>query len=152
MCGSKYDYIDCCGAYLQNKKQPKNPEDLMRSRYTAYCLADIDYIKKTMRGKAKVGFNDEDAKLWAKRVKWIKLLVIESCMENPHKGFVEFIATFIDGNTVKSIHEKSEFTQTERRWYYVDGVQLPSKSNSIARNSICPCGSNKKYKNCHAKN
>lgn len=123
----------------------------MRSRYTAYCLADIDYIQKTMRGRALVGFDSVDATRWATRVHWIKLTVLDARLDSPHQGYVEFIATFMDGHTLKSIHEKSEFIQEAGWWYYVDGVQFPTVTKTIARHGVCPCGSQKKYKNCHGK-
>ena len=31
------------------------------------------------------------------------------------------------------------------------GAQQPIKSRKIGRNELCPCGSGKKYKNCHGK-
>lgn len=148
-CDSKNDYAVCCEPYLNRKQQPETPEALMRSRYTAYCLADIDYIQMTMRGKATRGFDAVAAKRWAKRVTWIKLVVLDTSQTNSPKGYVEFIATFVDGCTLKSIHEKSEFIQEDGRWYYVDGVQFPLATQSIARNGVCPCGSQRKYKNCH---
>jgi len=112
-CGSKNNYATCCKPYLNNKHHPDTPEALMRSRYTAYCLAESDYIQKTMRGKALVGFDAADAKRWAKRVNWIKLDVLHTALSSPHKGSVEFIVTFVDGQALKSIHEKSEFIQEE---------------------------------------
>ena len=150
-CGSKHDYVTCCEPYLNHKQQPETPEALMRSRYTAYCLADIDYIQKTMQGKALVGFDAVGSKRWATRVNWIKLTVLDMSLESPHKGFVEFIATFVDGHVLKSIHEKSEFIQEEGRWYYVDGVQFTTVTQTISRNGVCPCDSQSKYKNCHGK-
>lgn len=153
-CGSKRQYTVCCEPYLKNKQQPDTPEGLMRSRYTAYCLADIDYIQKTMQDKALVGFDAVTAKRWAKRVTWIKLAVLDTTLESSHKGYVEFIATFVDGHILKSIHEKSEFIEQKGQWYYVDGVQFTSLDETkrlISRNSVCPCGSQRKFKNCHEK-
>ncbi len=150
-CGSKNDYATCCEPYLNHKQQPETPEALMRSRYTAYCLSDIDYIQKTMRGRALVGFDAVNSKLWATRVNWIKLTVLDTSLDSRHKGHVEFIATFMDGHILKSIHEKSEFIQEAGRWYYVDGVQFQTVTKTIARNGVCPCGSQRKYKNCHGK-
>ncbi len=36
-CGSKRDYITCCGAFITGKKHPKTALELMKSRYTAYA-------------------------------------------------------------------------------------------------------------------
>ena len=118
----------------------------MRSRYTAYTMANIDYIKETMRGSALVGFNEEEAMRWAKRVRWIKLCVRESSTV-----YVEFEATFVDGSQLKTIHEKSTFILERGRWYYVSGTPCTTVpvEQKISRTMSCPCGSQRKYKNCH---
>ena len=150
-CGSKNDYVTCCEPYLHHKKKPETPEALMRSRYTAYSLADIPYIQKTMRGKALLDFDEVDAKRWATHVNWIKLTVLDAGLDALNEGHVEFIASFMDGHSLKSIHEKSDFIQEAGRWYYVDGIQFPTTTTTISRNSVCPCGSQRKYKHCHGK-
>lgn len=153
-CGSKQAYASCCEPYIQNKQHPSTPELLMRSRYTAYCLANIDYIKATMRKKAALGFDEHDASRWSKRVTWINLKVINTEMDDLNKGYVEFIATFVDISVLKSIHEKSEFIKENGQWYYVDGIQYgngTSVRQIISRNTQCPCDSQRKYKNCHGK-
>lgn len=150
-CDSQKSYLLCCELYITGKQSPESPEALMRSRYTAYTMANIDYIKETMRGKALIGFQEIDAKRWAKRVNWIKLHVLKSVIENSGTGYVEFEASFVDSSRLKSIHEKSAFIREEGRWYYVDGAYLaPSQTEKIiSRNTNCPCGSQRKFKNCH---
>lgn len=154
-CGSQNTYEHCCGLYLNKEQRPQTPEQLMRSRYTAYSLAKIEYITNTMKGKALSGFNSNEAKTWAERVTWIGLKILNTYMETPEKGFVEFTASFLERNQLQGIHELSEFHKEHETWFYVDGVnkQVPNKSNKqkIARNSSCPCGSGKKFKNCHEK-
>lgn len=151
-CCSQTSYEQCCQPYLDGQKTPQTPEQLMRSRYTAYSQANIDYIKKTMTGKPLIHFNDEEAKKWAKQSQWLNLKVIESTTEQPELGFVEFIATFIDHDRLTTIHERSEFHKKNNHWFYVDGINQQEtniKNPKITRNSTCPCGSGKKYKNCH---
>lgn len=153
-CGSMMDYLACCGMYLSGKVTPQTPEALMRSRYTAYTNAMIDYIKKTMKGKALLGFNEVQAKQWASSVQWIGLNVIGTHRDktDEHIGFVEFMATYSDKGVIETIHEISQFQWIEGAWFYIDGVH-PSKimPKKMSRNALCPCGSRKKYKHCHAK-
>lgn len=151
-CGSKETYEHCCALFLEKNKIANTPEQLMRSRYTAYSLAKIDYIKQTMKDKMLIGFNEIEAKKWALGVTWISLEVIQSYLESPNKGFVEFCATFIERDQLKTIHELSEFHKESSHWFYVDGTHkkvLNKANNKIARNNPCPCGSGKKFKNCH---
>lgn len=74
-CGLQ-DYSDCCALYHTGERIPPTPEALMRSRYAAYALANIDYIKKTMRGKVLLGFNESNAKAWAESVKLLGSITI----------------------------------------------------------------------------
>ena len=74
-CGSGKLFMRCCKPYLTGKAIPETAEQLMRSRYTAYSRADIDYIQSTMRGKALKDFNPPEAKAWAENIKWKHLKI-----------------------------------------------------------------------------
>lgn len=151
-CGSNLDYSSCCGLYHSNEAIPKTPEALMRSRYTAYTLANMDYIKKTMQGKPTVGFNEIEVAQWSKSILWLGLRIIKSYQDDENTGFVEFIASYLDNHFIKSIHEMSQFQAINGCWFYIDGKQVAESPIKIFRNASCPCGSKKKFKNCHAQN
>lgn len=119
-CGSEQPYTTCCGIFIDQNNIAATPEQLMRSRYTAYSTANIDYIVKTMRGPAAVNFNRDEAKEWATSVNWLGLTVINTHTLN-NKGWVEFIASFKDHDKPQAIHEKSEFHRINGQWYYVSG-------------------------------
>lgn len=123
-CGSKIAYQACCEPYHCDMVLPQTPEALMRSRYTAYVLANIDYIQKTMCGKALENFNALEAKSWAQNVKWLKLKIVHALTPSENKGYVEFIARFIDKGQHHHIHEISEFQCISGKWFYVDGVPV----------------------------
>lgn len=127
-CGSKKNYLDCCGAFIDGDSIPSTPEELMRSRYTAYTKANIDYIMKTMRGPAAEHFDPKAAKEWAEDASWSGLQVLKSTIdpEDENKGTVEFIANYILDNKWKVIHEISEFHRIDGQWYYVDGKAVKS--------------------------
>lgn len=123
-CDSGRLYQECCGPFLRDQAIPKTPEALMRARYTAYSMADIDYIQKTMCGKASVGFNAEDTQQWALSVQWLGLKVIFASQVNEESniGFVEFKASFMQLKKRKVIHERSRFHRIDGHWYYVSGL------------------------------
>lgn len=151
-CCSGRHYSQCCQSYVDGHALPPTPEALMRSRYTAYTQANIDYIQQTMQGYAAQGFNPIEAKRWAKRIHWIKLDVRDATPEGSLRSFVEFIAILVDGKKLTILHEKSEFILKDGRWYYIDGIRFPSEANQIiSRNSPCPCGRQRKFKYCHGK-
>ena len=144
-CQSGKIFQDCCQPFLMGKTFPDTPEQLMRSRYTAYSQANIDYIQETMKPPASLNFNADSAKQWALEVEWLGLKVISApaVKEKTNIGFVEFIASFNQHGKRATIHELSEFHRLNGKWYYVRG-----KTPKISRNDPCPCGSNKKFKFC----
>ena len=121
-CGSNKNYNDCCGRFISGNEVPNSPEQLMRSRYTAYTKANINYIKQTMHGKALENFNAKEAKVWAKQANWLGLEIIKASVTVLNKGFVEFIAKYYYDKQVRQIHENSEFHLIDDRWYYVSGT------------------------------
>jgi SEC-C motif-containing protein len=125
-CGSEQLYGNCCQPYHLGLKRAENPEKLMRSRYSAYATANIDYIQATMRGKASQGFDPIEAKSWAQRVLWVKLQVLSAKQTSLTQGQVEFIASFMENKTLCEMREISDFLFTEGRWFYVDGKRLTS--------------------------
>src|SRR5690242_5595442 len=128
-CGSNKNYNDCCGVYIAGCKNPETPEQLMRSRYTAYTQANFDYIKKTMKAHALNLFNLDSAKQSTTTVQWLGLEVLH-CTTDKTKGYVEFIAHFNQQGKKDCIHEISEFHQLNGQWYYVDGKHKQTKYHS----------------------
>jgi SEC-C motif-containing protein len=121
-CQSQLTYNECCEPFLTRVALPATPEALMRSRYTAYSQAKIDYISETMRGKALINFSPKDAAQWAKEVQWLGLQIIKAEPAVSNKGYVEFVARYSQGNQEQQLHEISEFEYDQGRWYYVDGT------------------------------
>jgi SEC-C motif domain protein len=119
-CGSQKFYADCCGAFIDAGNIPATPEELMRSRYTAYAQVNIDYIERTMKPPASNGFNKDEARLWAQQVKWKELKLLKSGKEKD-KNIVEFQAYYEFGNKVYCLHEISEFQILNQKWYYSAG-------------------------------
>lgn len=117
-CGSNQPYASCCGIYISGLAYPPTPEALMRSRYTAYTLANIDYIVNTMTGPAALGFDPIAAKKWAKSLRWVRLEVLSSSTQGD-KGEVSFKAYFTVKNKPQVMMERSAFERINGRWLYV---------------------------------
>lgn len=120
-CGSGKTYLDCCSPFISNQKMPSTPEELMRSRYTAYTLNDIDYIVHTMKSPATENFSIEAMRESAQKVTWIGLEVVKSS-HDATKGIVEFLAYYLVDNKKAVLHEISEFNFENSKWHYVDGT------------------------------
>lgn len=142
-CGSEKSYTDCCSLYIDSDEHAPTPEALMRSRYSAYCQAKVDYIAATMAGKASLDFNPSSAAKWANEADWLGLTVVATKQIDPEHGVVSFFARYQLGDEKQYIYEKSKFEKISGRWFYVDGEML-----SLNKNQACPCGSSKKFKRC----
>lgn len=150
-CGSQQAYPLCCGQYIDGQATPTTPEQLMRSRYTAFTQANIDYLAKSMRPPASNDFDITSTKQWAANVHWQQLNILQSSQQGD-KGQVEFIAHFSESGMPRTIHELSEFHRINGTWYYVSGT-LPEQRPIVnakrpGRNELCLCGSGKKFKKC----
>lgn len=119
-CNSGKDFNNCCKPFLLGSSIPDNPEALMRSRYTAYTMANIDYIVQTMQGPAFVGFDKISAKDWAESANWQSLKVLSSSIDSPESGRVEFIAKYKINGKMFKLQEHSVFHFIDNRWFYVD--------------------------------
>lgn len=88
----------------------------MRSRYTAFALQFFDYLAATMLPPAADHFDIEDAKSHANEITWTKLEVLHSTTNT-----VEFRAHYRMFNKNHVLHEHSQFSKVDGKWYYVDG-------------------------------
>jgi SEC-C motif-containing protein len=142
-CQSGNDYLNCCGRFIDKNELPETPEQLMRSRYTAYTLAKIDYIADTMKNATLQGFDKIQSQQWAQNVEWLGLKVrhANQVSADDHKGTVEFVARYRERGQLQFMHEISEFQKIDGRWFYTNG-----KTQKVGRNDECLCGSGKKLK------
>lgn len=147
LCGSGDSYELCCGRYLDNKQLAPDPESLMRSRYTAFCLNNFDYLKSTWHPEtcpADLGVGEPD--------NWIGLEIIEWAMDDEEtEGEVEFKARLIIGDKLETLHEISSFDKIDGAWLYHSGEFKTEEPqlDKISMKTPCPCGSGEKFKHCH---
>ncbi|MCK5070558.1 MAG: SEC-C domain-containing protein [Desulfocapsa sp.] len=144
-CCSDLPFSDCCKPFIQGQKTAKTAEQLMRSRYTAFTLADNQYLMDSWakETRPKEIHTEDDT------IQWLSL-EIKECENGTIKdtdGFVGFTARFLSGGHLCKLHEKSSFIKEDNVWYYLDG-ETESETEKVGRNTPCPCGSGKKYKRC----
>lgn len=150
LCGSGRNYADCCRPYHDGDSFPANAEDLMRSRFTAYALRKADYLLASWAEKTRpagIDFSRETAQ-WQN----LEIVACKKGGSKDAKGIVEFKAYYSQDGTACFMHEISRFVKTGQRWQYLDGVIKAAGPVEIrqttGRNSLCPCGSGKKFKRC----
>lgn len=151
----------CCGPILQGKQRAATAEALMRSRYSAYTVGNIDHVVATHDPASREMVDRAAATAWSEQSTWLGLDVVstEAGGASDDAGTVEFVARFSIAGRVTSHHERSRFVRKpdgadqEPQWFYVDGETLKARPVSrevrVGRNEPCPCGSGKKYKKCH---
>jgi SEC-C motif-containing protein len=117
LCGSGKLLEQCCGRFLIFGQDAKTPEQLMRSRYTAFALGGYgDYLVSTWLPARREGLNGID--LSFKSAEWAELRVIEKA-QKADSAWVEFKAFFKDGDGESCCHhERSLFKRIDGRWYY----------------------------------
>jgi SEC-C motif-containing protein len=127
----------------------------MRSRYTAYAQRAIDYVVETHDPRTRDQVDREGAEAWAKQSSWLGLEIRETVAgaAGDSAGEVEFVARYRIEDKEFAHHERSRFTHSEGRWYYVDGDMIKPKpvvreTPKVGRNEPCTCGSGKKFKKC----
>jgi SEC-C motif-containing protein len=120
-CGSGKRIQECCGKWIAGRKKVPTVEKLMRSRYTAYVLEDVDYLVETTLPAARERNLADDIRHWMKQVEWQKLhiLQVENGGRSDTDGTVEFVAEFIGPNGSDRHHEISQFRKVRGTWYYI---------------------------------
>jgi SEC-C motif-containing protein len=157
-CGSGRDYSECCELYISGKSDAPTAEALMRSRYTAYVVHDIDYIVDTCIKDDEHDIDVQQTKDWSEKSEWLGLKIINTEKGGPsdNEGAVEFTAEYKTGGFKDIHHEVASFKKVNNMWFYDEGIIVPKtivrESPKVGRNDPCTCGSGKKYKHCCGKN
>ena len=125
ICCSGKPFNACCDRFLNQHKLPKTPEQLMRSRYSAYALGGYgDYLAKTWLPSARQQLSALE--LSKKSIEWLGLEVLNKSQKG-NEAIVEFAASFLGEDKEKTVHhEKSVFTRIDKQWFYVSGEILNS--------------------------
>ena len=110
-CGSGKHYADCCLPSISGARPAGTAEALMRSRYSAFALGDVDYLLTSWHSSTRPQQLELDT-----AQQWVRLKII-----NTSKDSVEFIATCKLNGKAHKLHEVSRFVFEHGRWYYLDG-------------------------------
>jgi len=166
-CRSGAALENCCGPYVSGKAAAPTAEALMRSRFTAYSLRQVDYLLDTLHSSQRRRGEKLQLRRSLEQTRWLHLQVLKTVagQTQDKSGEVEFVAVYglaspqrgmagllgqsasPQAKPVGQMHERSRFVQEAGRWFYVDGDQLADYRP--AKNQPCWCGSGKKFKQCH---
>ena len=109
-CDSGRPYAACCQPLHRGARPAKTPVELMRSRYTAYAVGDLDYVYRTWHPRTRPDDLSDPGLTWTG-------LTIDDHAED----WVEFTARYQGPRHHGVLHERSRFAQRAGRWLYLDG-------------------------------
>lgn len=125
-CGSGDELAQCCGPLLRDARPAPTAPQLMRSRYTAYALGDLEHLLSTWHPRTRPD-RAELASSLAEGLVWRRLVIHETRAGGPfaeegEEAMVEFtaLARTPEGQRVR-MRERSRFVRRDGQWLYVDG-------------------------------
>ncbi len=117
-CGTGEPFGGCCLPLHRGERQAETAEELMRSRYSAYCVGDFEYVWKTWHPRTRA-----EQPVSGDGPTWMGLQIVDVVAGQPgdEHGEVEFRAYYREGRRTGTLHERSRFAVRARRWFYLDG-------------------------------
>ena len=105
-CGSGLELDACCGQYIEGKAKAPTAEALMRSRYTAHCLGEYQYLTDTTHPQFREDASADEIKEWSSMMTWEGLEIMETVDggENDSTGEVKFSAHYSVQNVPQRNH------------------------------------------------
>lgn len=118
-CQSQSNYQECCGRWHHGPLHLQAPdaEQLMRSRYSAFVLDDLDYLLATWHPSTRPTTLEPNPPA----IKWLGLDVRKHQVLGPETQLVEFVARHRLAGRATRLHEISRFVLENGQWFYVDG-------------------------------
>lgn len=123
-CGRPATYGACCGRFHRGPQTAPTAELLMRSRYSAFVVDDVEYLLATWHSRTR----PETLTLDPDR-RWTGLDVLATTGGGPDdtRGSVSFVAHYQHDGTTWEQRENSSFRRQEGRWVYVAEVVQPGR-------------------------
>ncbi|WP_051326266.1 YchJ family protein [Glycomyces tenuis] len=114
-CGAGGPYDACCGRLHAGDAGADTAEALMRSRYSAFALGDVDYLLRTWHPDTRPARLDLDGGR-----RWTGLEVLETSGGTAFhsSGTVTFRAHYRDAEGPGAQEETSEFLRLDGAWVY----------------------------------
>ena len=154
-CPSGKEYAACCEPVIRGKRKASTAEELMRSRYSAYALGEVDWIVASQCEEGRQIVDREATAQWSKQSTWrgMEVLTTQEGGADDQQGLVEFKAHYTVNGEDITHHEVAHFRRENNDWVFVDGIEVKPRpfkraTAKVGANDPCPCNSGKKYKKC----
>lgn len=160
-CGSKLSVEDCCLPIIRGERSAETVVAMMRSRYSAFVLGEIDWIIASHHPETVHEIDRADVEKWSRDSEWLGLQIEGSEQgEAEHEvGVVDFTARYRVQGTVHDHVEHAFFQRDGGEWRFHSVLEPVDEqielvpvgpASTVGRNDPCPCGSGRKYKKCCA--
>ncbi|WP_455353174.1 YchJ family protein [Streptomyces sp. SYSU K217416] len=115
-CGLGTSYESCCGRYHAGQAKAPTAELLMRSRFSAFAVGDVPYLRRTWHPTTRPSRLQLDPEQH-----WVRLEILAASDGGlfDSEGAVEFRAHFEEGAHSGSLRERSRFVRESGSWLYV---------------------------------
>lgn len=115
-CGAGGSYLQCCAPLHLGQRPAQTPEELMRSRYSAFVKQDAAYLLRSWALETRpTGLGDLGGR------EWLGLTIEEQGLDGAEAGFVRFSARYREGGKKGVLRERSRFRREDAGWVYVSG-------------------------------
>jgi len=144
-CGSRRAASRCCGPYLDGSAIAPTAVALMRSRYSAFCTGNVDYLLATHHPSTRDPQKDDERERLTRSVdstQWTNLLVIKTQkgQKNDKTGRVEFVAAY-QSKPSPSV----DMTVPSRTNTAKSRVQAPDQSSNQAPSAAAQLHENSRF-------
>lgn len=157
-CGSGRPATECCLPVIRREREAVTAEELMRSRYSAFVVGDVDWIMDSHHSTTVDEIDREQVASWSADSEWLGLRVRDTEAGGPDddEGTVSFRARYrVQGQQIDHV-ERARFEREDGAWRFHSVVEAEDQPelvpvgprSEVGRNDPCPCGSGKKYKKC----
>jgi SEC-C motif domain protein len=119
-CNPERSYPLCCGRYHGGPTylQAPDAQALMRSRYSAYVLDQLDYLRATWHPSTRPAQIEPNAA----GLRWLGLELRAHVRLGAHEATVEFVAKHKWAGRAQRLHEVSRFVFEAGQWFYVEAL------------------------------
>lgn len=115
-CGTGLPYGECCGPIHRGEREPATAEALMRSRFTAFAIGDVDWLLASWHPSTRPRSLELDP-----GIRWLRLDV-RGTSGGPfdREATVAYEAHWVADGQRGVLRELSRFRR-DQGWQYVDG-------------------------------
>lgn len=136
-CHSGQTYGDCCQPFHKGEREPPTPEALMRSRFSAFATAHVDYLVKTLHPDHDERKLPDDVlrpmiQSACRSYRYTGLEIEETETEGD-RGRVTFFAKVFEKGVDCSFREVSTFGRTAEGWRYLSGQTIAADASTRAQ-------------------